>query len=115
MDSRNDTRFWASSQMFIKTVSLESNFRLHRVLIELKSGTAFWGMFLGEIIHDDSNADQIESLAPTQPHRDVDLEIINADKEGYIKSYIILFRSVYGPADGKFIDTMATLVKCPLS
>ncbi|KAJ7119847.1 hypothetical protein C8R44DRAFT_853853 [Mycena epipterygia] len=70
------------------------------------------GMFVGETIYDDTDADQIESLSPAQPHRNVDLEIINADKDGtvpilaspierwfefligYIKSYIILLPTV---------------------
>lgn len=35
-----------------------------------------------DTIYDDSNPDQIETLPDTQPHRNVDLELINADKEG---------------------------------
>ena len=40
------------------------------------------GDFKTDIIYDDANPDQIESLAPTQPHRNVDLEILKADREG---------------------------------
>jgi hypothetical protein len=39
-------------------------------------------MFHYDTVYDDSNADQIETLAYEQPHRNVDLEITNADKEG---------------------------------
>jgi hypothetical protein len=35
-----------------------------------------------DVIYDDANPDQIETLPPTQPHRPVDLEIVQADKEG---------------------------------
>lgn len=35
-----------------------------------------------ETIYDDSNPEQIESLPDTQLHRNVDLEILRADKEG---------------------------------
>ena len=40
------------------------------------------GDFKTDIIYDDANPDQIESLAPTQPHRNVDLELLKADREG---------------------------------
>jgi hypothetical protein len=40
------------------------------------------GMFAYDIIYSDTDVEQIESLPPTQPHRIVDLEIVNADKEG---------------------------------
>jgi len=40
------------------------------------------GMHSTDVIYDDANPDQIETLAPIQPHRIVDLEIIAADKEG---------------------------------
>jgi hypothetical protein len=35
-----------------------------------------------DVIYDDSNPDQIETLADTQPHRNVDLALLKADKEG---------------------------------
>ncbi|KAJ7912357.1 hypothetical protein B0H13DRAFT_2007772 [Mycena leptocephala] len=61
-------------------------------------------MYAGTIVYDDSDADQIETIAPTQIHRDVDLAITTADAEGYIKSYIILPSSIYGLATGRLID-----------
>ncbi|KAJ7174949.1 NAD-binding protein [Mycena crocata] len=62
------------------------------------------GMYADETVYDDADTDQIESLAPTQPHRDVDLAITNADAEGYIKSYIILPPTIYGIATGRLVD-----------
>jgi len=62
------------------------------------------GMYAGTTVYDDSDADQIESIAPTQMHRDVDLAIIGADAEGYIKSYIILPSTIYGLATGPLVD-----------
>ncbi|KAF8884044.1 hypothetical protein BD779DRAFT_1742694 [Infundibulicybe gibba] len=56
------------------------------------------GQYAADVIYDDANPDQIETLAPTQPHRDVDLEILNADKQGYVKAYIILPGMIYGIA-----------------
>ncbi|KNZ81922.1 hypothetical protein J132_10201, partial [Termitomyces sp. J132] len=62
------------------------------------------GAFAGETIYDDANPDQIETLAPSQPHREVDLAIIKADKEGYVKTYIILPSTIYGLASNKLVD-----------
>lgn len=76
-------------------------------------------------IYDDADADQIETIAPTQIHRDVDLLITAADTEGmysivdsqltahkyydsapgYIKSYIIVPTSVWGLATGRLVDS----------
>ncbi|KAF8885460.1 hypothetical protein BD779DRAFT_674409 [Infundibulicybe gibba] len=63
------------------------------------------GQYATDVIYDDADPEQIETLAPTQPHRDVDSEILNADKQGYAKTYIILPSMVYGIAQGKLVDT----------
>lgn len=39
-------------------------------------------MFPGKVIYDDTNVEQMASIAPTQVHRNVDLEIVNADEAG---------------------------------
>jgi len=57
-----------------------------------------------DTIYDDSNPDQIETLPDTQPHRNVDLELINADKEGYVKVYIVLPSTIYGIANGELVE-----------
>ncbi|KAF8223098.1 NAD(P)-binding protein [Tricholoma matsutake] len=62
------------------------------------------GMYQYETIYDDADPEQIESLAPTQAHRNVDLEIVNADKEGYVKTYIILPSMIYGIATGQLVE-----------
>lgn len=62
------------------------------------------GMHSDVTIYDDSDADQIETIAPTQMHRDVDLAITAADAEGYIKSYIILPSTIWGLATGRLVD-----------
>ena len=40
------------------------------------------GNYATDTIYDDTNPDQIETLPDTQPHRNVDLVLLNADKEG---------------------------------
>ncbi len=39
-------------------------------------------MYATDTIYDDSNAEQIESLPPDAFHRNVDLAVVQADKEG---------------------------------
>ncbi|KAG6331881.1 hypothetical protein ID866_7207 [Astraeus odoratus] len=62
------------------------------------------GMYPTDIIYDDLNLDQIESLAPTQPHRDVDLTILQADKDNYIKSFIVHPCTIYAHSKTKLVD-----------
>jgi len=47
-------------------------------------------MFAYDTVYHDNDADQIETLPPTQLHRDVDLAIVKADQEGwyiYVRFY----------------------------
>jgi len=62
------------------------------------------GLRTGGPIWDDSNSDQLEQLPPSAPHRDVDLEILQADKEGYVRGYLITPSTIYGMASGKLVD-----------
>jgi len=62
------------------------------------------GDYTSDTIYDDANPDQIESLPDTQIHRNVDLELVKADKEGYVKVYIILPSTIYGIASGVLVD-----------
>ncbi|KDR76306.1 hypothetical protein GALMADRAFT_140021 [Galerina marginata CBS 339.88] len=62
------------------------------------------GQFATDTIYSDLNIDQLESLPITQPHRSVDVTVVNADKEGYVKTYIILPSTIYGIASGPLVD-----------
>ncbi|KAF4596514.1 hypothetical protein EYR38_007901 [Pleurotus pulmonarius] len=62
------------------------------------------GMYQYDTIWNDANAAQMATLAPTQMHRDVDLMIVEADKEGYVKTYIVLPSTIYGIAQGRLVD-----------
>ncbi|KAF9265168.1 NAD-binding protein [Marasmius fiardii PR-910] len=53
------------------------------------------GMYASDVIYDDTFLEHLEALSPTAPHRPVDLPILAADREGYIKSYIIAPSAVY--------------------
>ena len=52
------------------------------------------GDYTTETIYDDSDPDQIETLADTQLHRDVDLELVRADKEGNNNKHTTRTRSL---------------------
>ncbi|OBZ72275.1 Uncharacterized protein C2A9.02 [Grifola frondosa] len=75
------------------------------------SGTAklYWkvltdhaaGMFASDAIYYDTDPDQIETLAPMQVHRNVDLMIVDADAKGHLKSYIILPSTIFGIATAR--------------
>ncbi|KAJ7448662.1 hypothetical protein B0H11DRAFT_2080222 [Mycena galericulata] len=54
--------------------------------------------------YDDLDAAQMAAIAPEQLHRPVDLELLNADDEGYIRSYIVLPSTVYGIATGPLVE-----------
>ncbi|KAI6109260.1 hypothetical protein EDD16DRAFT_1615421 [Pisolithus croceorrhizus] len=62
------------------------------------------GLHSTDVIYDDLNPDQIETLAITQLHRNVDVAIVDADKENYIKAYIILPSTIYALAKTRFVD-----------
>ncbi len=62
-------------------------------LTSFQSGTgvladAADGMFASETVFDDANPDQINMLDPSQPHRPVDLKIVNADDEGNVQTLV---------------------------
>lgn len=77
-----------------------------------------------ETIYDDADPDQIETLPEAQIHRNVDLELLRADKEGifffvvgsclfhrakssvqgYVKIYLILPSTIYGIASGILVE-----------
>lgn len=62
------------------------------------------GLRSTDAIWDDTNSDELERLPPNAPHRDVDLEILQADREGYVKGYLVSPSTIYGMASGKFVD-----------
>lgn len=79
-------------------------------------------MYATEKIWHDSRPEEIESLSDTTFHRNVDLPIVNADKEGvssrrfsppfqaliqllgWLLGYIVLPSTIYGLASGQLVD-----------
>ncbi|KAI0833292.1 NAD-P-binding protein [Trametes gibbosa] len=57
------------------------------------------GMYDTDTIYRDSDPEQLETIAPTQPHRNVDLTVV-----GYVKTYIVLPSTIYGLASGPLVD-----------
>ncbi|KAI0358320.1 NAD-P-binding protein [Trametes cingulata] len=62
------------------------------------------GDYVSETIYSDLDIPLIESLPPTAIHRPVDLLVIAADDEGYVRSHIIAPAVVYGVASGPLFD-----------
>ncbi|KAJ7127070.1 hypothetical protein C8R44DRAFT_617333 [Mycena epipterygia] len=61
------------------------------------------GMYESSTIYSDLNIPQLETLSPDQPHRNVDLALVDADSQGYVKTYIILPSTIYGFASGPLV------------
>ncbi|KAI0091097.1 NAD-P-binding protein [Irpex rosettiformis] len=56
-------------------------------------------------IYFDNDPDDIEkSFPPTALHRNVDLAIVQADKEGYVRAYIVLPSTIWGIAKNPLVD-----------
>ncbi|KAF7326195.1 NmrA domain-containing protein [Mycena kentingensis (nom. inval.)] len=53
---------------------------------------------------DDTDDAQIATISPDQLHHAVDLELLAADDEGYIRSYIVLPSTVFGIAKTPLVD-----------
>jgi nucleoside-diphosphate-sugar epimerase len=49
-------------------------------------------------IYDDSDVNQLRNIPDDAPHREGDLAILKADKEGYLKAYFIFPSTIYGEA-----------------
>ncbi|KAJ6619675.1 hypothetical protein B0H10DRAFT_2024368 [Mycena sp. CBHHK59/15] len=62
------------------------------------------GMHASSTIYSDLDIAQLERLSPNQPHRNVDLALVEADSKGYAKTYIILPSTIYGFASGCLVD-----------
>ncbi|KAJ7776299.1 hypothetical protein B0H16DRAFT_1672331 [Mycena metata] len=63
-------------------------------------GDGAQGAFSSETMYSDLDIAQIETLPVTQPHRNVDLAIVEADSQGYTHRYIVLPGLVFGTPHG---------------
>lgn len=49
-------------------------------------------------IYDDSDVEQLKSIPKDAPHREGDLQILEADNKGYLKAYLVFPSTIYGEA-----------------
>ncbi|EKM58500.1 uncharacterized protein PHACADRAFT_193621 [Phanerochaete carnosa HHB-10118-sp] len=70
----------------------------------LTEGQETKGMAATDVVYDDSNFEQIANIKPTAMHRDVDNAIFEADKQGYLRAYIILPSTIYGIEKNPLVD-----------
>jgi len=73
------------------------------------SGIAFisddaLGSHLSERVWNDNEVDAINAIPIEKFHRQVDIPIIQAATEGYVKSFIVVPGIVYGTPSGKLVD-----------
>ncbi|KAG1882313.1 hypothetical protein F4604DRAFT_1743472 [Suillus subluteus] len=61
------------------------------------------GNYATDNIYSDLDILMIESLPKTQPHREVDIEIVAAGEKGYVRTYIILPSTIYGIANTSLV------------
>ncbi|KAJ7671746.1 hypothetical protein B0H17DRAFT_1085063 [Mycena rosella] len=66
-----------------------------------------FGMYGPKDLIGDIDTETIAALPIDQPHRSVDVEIVKADKQGYVKTYIVAPGTIYGTATGKVADAGA--------
>lgn len=52
-------------------------------------------MHANSAIYDDTDIDQLESLPPTQIHRNVDTALVEADQEGIVSPPFFVFGILY--------------------
>ncbi|KAL0569749.1 hypothetical protein V5O48_012210 [Marasmius crinis-equi] len=62
------------------------------------------GEYTSDVIWDDENVAQIESLAPDAPQRPVELKVVSADEEGYAYTYIVCLSVIYDGASNPLVD-----------
>ncbi|KIY72466.1 NAD(P)-binding protein [Cylindrobasidium torrendii FP15055 ss-10] len=57
------------------------------------------GTYASEKVWDDADTKEMANIRATNPHRPVDLEVLKADAEGFLGSYIIMPSIVFGAID----------------
>ncbi|KAI0368793.1 NAD-P-binding protein [Pilatotrama ljubarskyi] len=62
------------------------------------------GMFATDKVYHDSCPEEIESLPDDAFHRNVDLPIVKADGESWVRGFIVLPSTIYGLASGPLFD-----------
>ncbi|KAI0326560.1 NAD-P-binding protein [Cubamyces sp. BRFM 1775] len=62
------------------------------------------GMHDTDVVYDDRDVEQPAKIPRTQPHREIDLAVLAADEEGYVKTYLVLPSTIYGLATGPLVD-----------
>jgi nucleoside-diphosphate-sugar epimerase len=75
----------------------------------MKSGTGVIaddakGQHGDHIVYDDTDVEQIKSIPESAIHRNVDLTLLAADTESYVRTYIVLPSTIYGLATGPIFD-----------
>ncbi|KAJ7598698.1 hypothetical protein C8J56DRAFT_1092384 [Mycena floridula] len=79
---------------------------IHIVLWPFLGDDAF-GMYGPKDPIDDIDIARIEAIPLTALHRNVDVELVQADQQGYVKTHIVVPGFIYGVATGKVAESGA--------
>ncbi|EPQ52468.1 NAD P-binding protein [Gloeophyllum trabeum ATCC 11539] len=63
------------------------------------------GKYASDLVYSDLDIPLIETLKPTQPHRWVDIAIVEAGKQGYARTHIVLPGVIFGLGHGPLFET----------
>ncbi|KAJ7223348.1 hypothetical protein GGX14DRAFT_427394 [Mycena pura] len=77
---------------------------IHTVSAGIIADCTVEGMHKDSPEYDDLDVAALAAIAPTQLHRAVDLELLAADDEGYIKIHIVVPTTVFGVPAGPFAE-----------
>ncbi|EPQ52538.1 NAD P-binding protein [Gloeophyllum trabeum ATCC 11539] len=62
------------------------------------------GKYASDNAYSDMDIPRIEALDPAQPHRNVDIAIVEASKEGYARTHIVVPPTIFGRASGPLFE-----------
>jgi nucleoside-diphosphate-sugar epimerase len=62
------------------------------------------GMHGDHIIYDDTDVAQLKSIPENAIHRNVDLAVLAADEEGYVRAYLVFPSVIFGLGTGPIFD-----------
>ncbi|KAI8980053.1 NAD-P-binding protein [Trametes punicea] len=62
------------------------------------------GLYPTDTIYSDLNVEQLKSIPPTNLHRNVDLVVMEADAQGYVRAHIVCPSTIYGIAQGALVQ-----------
>jgi hypothetical protein len=67
-------------------------------------GEAHGGHIAGKTIYSDLDVPLLDSIPKEAPHREVDLAVLDADAQGFVRAWIVIPSTIWGRATGTLVD-----------